>query len=181
MTRHFSLKNIDWIKTIKAGEIIDISGIAYAFRDQAHKRLVELRRAGNKLPVELKNKAVYYMGPTPPDKSGKVKAAGPTTSARMEKYMEFMLKLGQKIFIGKGELSEESYALLRKHQAVYLAAVGGAGAFLAKRLNYVKPVAFEDLGPEALFEIEFSEFPLIVVSDLSGNNPLYKRGKQRNY
>lgn len=169
--KSFNLENLNaWLGDVRAGDIISISGRAYAFRDQAHKRLIEMIKRNEILPIDLKNKAVYYVGPTPPDKSGKVLAAGPTTTRRMEKFLPVLLNLGQRALIGKGELSRDTCALLKQYGAVYLVPVGGAAAFLATKIEKMTPIEFLDLGPEAIYEVVFKNFPVIVAFDRNGNN-----------
>ncbi len=159
MTIEELINNID---KFKAGDRIELSGTIYTARDQAHKRLVELLDGGKPLPINLKNACIYYCGPCPnaPDKI--VGSCGPTTSSRMDVYTPAMLDNGVKILIGKGKRSNEVVESVKKNKAIYLLATGGAGALIAERVKSFKLIAFEDLGPEAIYEIKIEDFPLIV-------------------
>ena len=150
------------IETFKAGTKIELSGTIYTARDQAHKRLVGLLNDGKDLPIQLKNACIYYCGPCPnaPDKI--IGSCGPTTSSRMDVYTPKMLDNGVKILIGKGKRSEDVFDSIQKNKAIYLLATGGVGALIAEKVKSFKLIAFEDLGPEAIYEIKIEDFPLIV-------------------
>lgn len=166
------------IRGLEAGEEVFITGTIYTARDAAHRKLVELIERGEKLPLELNGQVIYYVGPTPPSPGRAVGSAGPTTSSRMDAYTRAILSQGVMAFIGKGERGEDAAAALEEHGAVYLAAVGGAGALLAQKITAAEPVAYPELGPEAIFRFEVKEFPAIVVIDSRGGN-LYLSGRER--
>lgn len=160
---------------MKTGDKVLITGRIYSLRDQAHKRLVELMDKGGKPPIQLKGAAIYYMGPSPAPPGKPIGAAGPTTSYRMDPYTPRLLEAGVKITIGKGKRSQEVKGALIRFKAVYLAAIGGAGALMSKSIKEAKVVAYEDLGPEAIRELYVEEFPAIVINDAYGND-LYQEG-----
>ncbi|HHV79417.1 MAG TPA: Fe-S-containing hydro-lyase [Firmicutes bacterium] len=166
------------VKRLHAGDTVSISGVIYTGRDAAHKRLVELIRKGEELPVDLKGQIIYYVGPTPARPGCVPGAAGPTTSTRMDAYTPALLERGLKAMIGKGQRSPQVVETMKKHTAVYLAAVGGAAALIAKKIKKVEVVAYEDLGPEAIYRFHVEGFPAIVVIDCYGNN-LYETEPQK--
>lgn len=155
---------------LKAGEEILFSGTVYTARDQAHKRLVELIAVKKDLPVDIKGKIIYYCGPTatPPGKI--IGSCGPTTSARMDAFVEPLLEAGVIATIGKGRRNAAVREMLKKYRAVYFVAPAGCGALLAQKVVKKKLVAFGDLGPEAIYELEVRDFPLIVAIDSCGNS-----------
>lgn len=161
------------IKQLKTGDMVQITGIIYSARDAAHKKLIELIEAGKDLPFELNGNVVYYLGPTPAREGQVIGSAGPTTSSRMDKYTPKLLELGLKGMIGKGRRSPEVIQAIVENGAVYLAAVGGAGALLSKCIKSSKVIAFDELGTEAIREMYVEDFPAIVAIDSEGNN-IYK-------
>jgi fumarate hydratase subunit beta len=164
------------VKNLKAGDIISLNGIIYAARDAAHKRMVSLISDNKKLPFDIENQIIYYVGPCP-SKPGKViGSAGPTTSSRMDAYAPELIKLGLTGMIGKGLRSAEVVDSMIKYGAVYFGATGGAGALLAKAITSEEVIAFPELGPEALRKLTVENFPLTVIIDSYGNN-LYETGK----
>ena len=172
------LKRSD-LEGLRAGDPVLISGTIYTARDAAHRRLVELIERGAQLPVDLAGQVIYYTGPTPSPPGMPTGSAGPTTSSRMDRYTPALLEAsGAKVLIGKGERSPEVAVSLRQQGAVYLAAVGGAGALLAEKITAAEPIAWPELGTEAMFRFEVSGFPAIVVMDLHGGN-LYEEGRER--
>ena len=144
---------------LKAGQEVLLSGKLYAARDAAHKK---------GLPINVKGQTVYYAGPTPARKGRIIGSAGPTTSSRMDKYTPALLKKGLAAMIGKGKRSPEVVSAIIKNRAVYFAAIGGAGAYLSKRIVSSKVVAYPELGTEAVREIEVRDFPVIVAIDSRG-------------
>lgn len=158
------------LKDLKAGEAIYISGTIYTARDSAHKLLTQLIKEGKKLPFELKGSIIYYAGPAPTKPGEVVGSIGPTTSYRMDPYTPDILNKGAAILIGKGSRSDLVKASLLKNDAIYCAALGGAGALLASKVKNISVVAFAELGPEAIYKLEVEEFPVIVVNDLDGND-----------
>ena len=157
-------------KGLKAGDYIYLSGTVYTARDAAHQRMSEALDRGEKLPVDLKDATIYYMGPSPAREGQVIGSAGPTTASRMDKYATRLLDLGQKAMIGKGKRSKEVVDAMIRNKAVYFAAVGGAGALISKCITKSEIVCYEDLGTEAIRRLEVENFPLIVVIDSEGNN-----------
>lgn len=157
-------------KKLKAGDYILLNGKIYVARDAAHKRLIETLEKNEDLPISIENSTIYYMGPSPAREGNVIGSAGPTTATRMDKYTPTLLDLGQKAMIGKGKRSKEVVDSIIRNKAVYFAAVGGAGALLSKCIKKSNVICYEDLGAEAILEIEVEDFPVIVVIDSEGNN-----------
>ncbi len=153
----------------RSGDQLLLTGPVFAARDEAHKRLVELKQAGKPLPVDLNGQMIYYVGPAPSKPGQIINSAGPTTARRMDKYTKDMLELGVVGMIGKGERGEETRELL-KGKAVYMAALGGIGVKHASCIVKQEIIAFEDCGMEALRKLELKDFPVIVINDLEGND-----------
>jgi fumarate hydratase subunit beta len=166
------------IAGLKAGDSVLLSGSLYVARDAAHKRMSEALERGESLPFDIKGQTIYYMGPSPTPPGRVIGAAGPTTSARMDPYTPRLLAEGLKGIIGKGLRSDEVRKALKKHKAIYFAAVGGAGALLSKTITKSEVIAYEDLGPEAILRIEVNNFPATVVNDIYGSD-LYEEGKKK--
>lgn len=161
--------DIDYLRKSKSGISLLISGTIYSARDAAHKRIKEMLEKGMDLPIDLKNKVIYYMGPTPAKDGNPIGSCGPTSSYRMDDYLEMMLKLGVAGTIGKGTRADFVKDLAVKYKAPYLLTIGGAGAYLARCIVSSKIVAFEDLGAEAVTELVIKDFPVIVGIDFRGN------------
>lgn len=157
-------------KTLRAGDRILLSGTIYTARDAAHKRLFSMLDSGKPLPFELKNASIYYAGPTPAPDNLPIGACGPTTSSRMDVFAPRLLDLGLKCMIGKGGRSKEVIEAIRRNEAVYLCAIGGAGALAAKCVRFVKVLAFEDLGCESVKELQIEDFPLFTAIDCRGGS-----------
>jgi len=157
-------------KEFRAGDYVYITGTVYTARDAAHKRMYEALKHGEKLPLDLENNIIYYMGPSPAREGRPIGSAGPTTASRMDKYAPALLDLGLKGMIGKGKRSDAVKDAIVKNGAVYFAAVGGAGALLAQSIKSSKVIAYDDLGTEAIRELEVENFPVIVVIDAEGND-----------
>lgn len=157
-------------KDLKAGDYIYISGTIYTARDAAHKRMFESMNRGEEPPFSLENNIVYYLGPSPAKEGQVIGSAGPTTSSRMDKYTPLLLDHGLKGMIGKGKRNREVIASIQKNNAVYFAAVGGAGALLSKCIKKAEVIAYDDLGTEAIRKLEVENLPVIVVIDSNGNN-----------
>ncbi len=166
------------VEDLKVGDQVLITGTVYTARDAAHKRLVELLEKGEQLPFDVKGQLIYFVGPTPPKPGQPIGSAGPTTSYRMNAYTPRIIEAGQKGMIGKGEMGPEVVAAMKKHKAVYLAAVGGAGALIAKSIEAAEVIAYEDLGAEAIRKLTVKDFPAIVALDCHGGN-LYKEGVEK--
>lgn len=164
------------INELKAGDVVSLNGIIYTARDAAHKRMIEMLKEGKELPFDVKNQIIYYAGPCPAKPGHVVGSAGPTTSSRMDAYTPKLLDLGLKGMVGKGMRSPEVIEAMKKNNAVYFAAVGGAAALISKSILSEEIVAFEDLGPEAIRRMEVKNFPVVVIIDSEGNN-LYEIGR----
>lgn len=161
------------VLSLRAGQRVLITGTIYTARDAAHKRMMELIKKNEPLPFDLKGQIIYYVGPTPAKPGQVVGSAGPTTSSRMDSYMETLYKLGLKGTIGKGNRSQEVIALIKRYKAVHFSNIGGAGALIAKTIRKCEMIAFEDLGTEAIHRMEVENFSAIVAYDSEGND-LYK-------
>lgn len=163
---------------LKAGDKVLISGTIYTARDAAHKRLVDLLKRGDQLPIELQGQIIYYSGPTPPKPGMVIGSAGPTTSSRMDPYTPKLIENGLKGMIGKGSRGDEVISAIKKHKAAYFAATGGVAALLSRTVKTCQVVAYEDLGTEAIHKLEVENFPAIVINDIEGND-LYRDGKEK--
>lgn len=151
------------ISRLEKGTKVLITGYVYMARDAAHKRMIEALEKGEKLPFDLKDQVIYYAGPCP-DKPGQIiGSCGPTTSQRMDVYTPTLLDLGLSVMIGKGERSETVVSSIKRNNAVYLGATGGAGALLAKSIKAQEIIAYNDLGAEALRKLYVEDFPAIVL------------------
>lgn len=157
-------------KSLKAGDYVYITGTIYTARDAAHKRMDDALNAGEKLPLDLENNIIYYMGPSPAREGRPIGSAGPTTATRMDKFAPRLLDLGLIGMIGKGKRQQPVIDAIVRNGAVYFAAVGGAGALLSKCITESKVIAYDDLGTEAIRELKVENFPVIVVIDSEGNN-----------
>ena len=166
------------VQRLRIGDRVLINGVIYTGRDAAHKRLFDLLKEGKDLPFDIKGQIIYYVGPTPAKPGHVLGSAGPTTSYRMDAYAPVLIERGLKGMIGKGMRSEAVKEAMKKYQAVYFAATGGAGALLAKRIKKAEVVAYEDLGTEAIRRLEVDDFPVIVVNDIHGND-LYVEGEKK--
>ncbi len=166
------------IKTLHTGDTVELTGAVYTARDLAHKRLVESLRQGEVLPFNLNGAVIYYVGPSPAKPGKVIGSCGPTTSYRMDAYTPTLLAAGLKGMIGKGNRSPEVIEVIKKHCAVYFAAVGGAAALLAQRVRSARVIAYSELGPEAVQELVVENLPLIVVNDCYGAD-LYQEGVRR--
>ncbi len=168
----------DDVMALKAGDTVLINGVIYTARDAAHKKLVELMDKGEDLPIDLQGQFIFYVGPTPAKPGQAIGSAGPTTSGRMDAYTPKMLEKGMKACIGKGLRSQVVKDALKEHKGVYLAATGGAGALLSKKIKKSEVVAYPELGPEAIHRLEVEDFPATVVNDAYGND-LYEEGAKQ--
>ncbi|MBU4313780.1 MAG: FumA C-terminus/TtdB family hydratase beta subunit [Actinobacteria bacterium] len=158
------------IRKLKAGDTVYLSGIILGARDAAHKRIVEAIRYHKKLPFDLKNKTVFYVGPSPTPPGKKSGSIGPTTSARMDNLTEPLLKAGLKAMIGKGRRSDKIKELLKKYKSIYLVSAGGISAYLSTKVKDIKIIAYGDLGAEAVHEILVKDLPLFVAYDIYGGD-----------
>lgn len=164
-------------RKLVAGEKVLLSGIMYTSRDAAHKRMLENKKAGIDFPMPIENVAIYYAGPAPAKPGEVIGSCGPTTSGRMDAYAPEFMAYGQTVMIGKGLRNEAVIEAMKKEGAVYLTAIGGAGALLAKSIKEATCIAYEDLGAEAIYKLRVEDFPAIVTIDSQGNN-LYESGKK---
>ena len=155
---------------LKYGEEILFSGTLYTARDAAHKKLICLLAENKKLPFNIKEAIIYYAGPTPVKPGRGFGSCGPTTSSRMDRFTKALLIRGLAGMIGKGRRSKEVKGAIKKYKAVYFLTIGGAGAYLAKRIKSSKVVAFKELGPEAIYKLEVEDFPLVVGIDSKGKD-----------
>jgi len=166
------------VQNLKIGDSVLITGKIYTARDAAHKRLIDLIQKDESLPFDIKGQIIYYVGPAPAKPGYIIGPAGPTTSGRCDPYTPALLLLGLKGMIGKGTRSKEVRGAMEKHKAVYFAATGGAAALISKNIKAVKIIAYEDLGPEAIRELEVEDFPVIVANDAHGGD-LYEEGTKK--
>ncbi len=158
------------MKELHSGDYVYITGTVYTARDAAHKRMYEALERGEKLPFNVKDNIIYYMGPSPAREGRPIGSAGPTTASRMDKYTPSLLELGLKGMIGKGKRSDAVKHAIIRNNAVYFAAIGGAGALLSKSIIKSEIIAYEDLGTEAVRKLEVKDFPVIVAIDAEGND-----------
>ena len=156
--------------TLKAGDYVYLTGTIYTARDAAHKRMYEALERGEKLPFDVKNNTIHYMGPSPAREGRPIGSAGPTTASRMDKYAPSLLDLGLIGMIGKGKRNPAVHEAIVRDKAVYFAAVGGAGALLSKCITSSEVIAYDDLGTEAVRKLTVKDFPVIVVIDSDGRD-----------
>jgi len=166
------------VTKLRIGDSVLLTGKIYTARDAAHKRLFDLAQKGEKLPIDLHGQIIYYAGPAPAKPGYVIGPAGPTTSGRCDPYTPVLLAHGLKGMIGKGVRSKEVREAMQKFKAVYFAATGGAAALISKNIKAVKIVAYEDLGPEAIRELDVVDLPLIVANDMHGGD-LYEEGMKK--
>ena len=155
---------------LHAGDTVRINGDILVFRDQVHRLLNEMIERGEDLPFSLRNEVVYYCGPTPARDGRPVGSAGPTTASRMDKYTGPLLEQGVAMTIGKGDRSREVVELLKRHHAVYLVAIGGAGALIARHIVATEIIGFPDLGAEAARRFTVKDMPAVVGIDSEGKS-----------
>ena len=167
----------DVVSRLRAGDRVVLSGTIYTARDAAHKRLFALLDRGEELPFPLKGAVIYYAGPTPAQQGMAVGACGPTTSGRMDPYAPRLLDLGLTAMIGKGDRSSAVREAIRRNGACYFAAVGGAGALIARCIETAEVIAFDDLGCESVKRMTVKDFPLTVAIDCVGGD-LYETGRE---
>jgi fumarate hydratase subunit beta len=168
----------DLLETLHVGDELFLTGVMYVGRDAAHRRMIETLQAGERLPVDFKGQVIYFMGPTPARPGKTIGSAGPTSSYRMDAYSPRLMQEGLKGMIGKGMRSREVKEAMKKYKAVYLGAIGGAGALISDCIKTVEVVAYEDLGTEALRRITVQDFPVTVINDIYGAD-LYEKGRSQ--
>lgn len=162
------------VAQLRAGDLVELSGVLYTARDAAHQRLVDLIDQDKPLPLDLAGACIYYVGPTPSSPERITGSAGPTTSARMDGFAPALIKHGLRGMVGKGNRSPEVVKAMVTHGCVYFAAIGGAGALIAKCITKLDVVAWPELGCEALRRLEVSHLPVVVAIDALGSS-LYQR------
>lgn len=165
----------DVVENLRIGQRVSLNGKIYTGRDAAHKRLVELIEQGKELPFDPEGQVIYYVGPSPAKPGKVIGSAGPTTSYRMDSYAPKLYALGLKATVGKGRRSPEVIKAMKQYKGVYLAAIGGAAALIARSIKEAKVIAYPDLGPEAIHELVVEDLPVIVVNDILGGD-LYDEG-----
>lgn len=165
------------LSKLRAGDKLTVSGTIYTARDAAHKRLTELIASGEELPLDIRGAAIYYAGPTPEKPGQVIGSCGPTTSGRMDAYAPGLLDRGLAVMIGKGDRNAAVIDAIVRNGAVYLAAMGGAGALMGSCVKAARIVCYDDLGCEAIRELKVENMPLTVVIDSQGND-LYKSGPE---
>lgn len=164
-------------RNLIAGEKLLLNGVIYTARDAAHKRMIEDYEEGKELPIAMDNAAIYYAGPAPAKPGQVIGSCGPTTSGRMDLYAPKLMAWGQTMMIGKGLRNEVVIDAMKEYGAVYVTAIGGAGALLSKCITEMTCIAYDDLGAEAIYKLTVKDFPVIVTIDSMGNN-LYDTGKK---
>ena len=163
------------LQQLRAGDTVLLSGIVYTARDAAHKRMCEALDTKEQLPFDLEGSAIYYVGPTPEKPGQIIGSAGPTTSGRMDAYSPRLLDLGNKIMIGKGKRDAAVKEAVVRNGAVYMAALGGAGALMCQCVKSLEVIAWPDLGCEAVRRLVVEDMPLTVILDSQGGD-LYESG-----
>lgn len=163
-------------RSFRAGEKLLLNGTIYTARDAAHKQIIEEHEKGQPFPIEMKDVAIYYAGPAPNKPGQVIGSCGPTTSGRMDAYAPTLMAWGQTLMIGKGLRNQEVIDAMKKEGALYVTAIGGAGALISKCVKQMSCVAYEELGAEAIYKLEVENLPVIVTIDSEGNN-LYETGK----
>lgn len=166
------------IKSLKAGDLLLLSGEIYTARDAAHERMVREAKAGKELPFDIKGKAIYYAGPCPAKPGEVIGSCGPTTAGRMDAYTPYLLDRGLKIMIGKGARSRAVIEAIKRNNCVYLGAIGGAGALIAECIKSAEIIAYDDLGTEAVRKLLVEDFPCTVLVDSTGSD-IYKIGQAK--
>lgn len=158
------------VEMLRRGDRVLLSGSIYTARDEAHRKLVECIRQNKPLPFDLNGQVIYYAGPTPAPPGHVIGSVGPTSSYRMDMYTISLLQKGLKGMIGKGRRSRAILEGLKKYKAVYFSATGGAAALLSKHVKKAELIAFQELGPEAIYCLEVENFPIIVINDCVGGD-----------
>lgn len=175
---YIPVTNEEEIKNFKAGQEVLVSGKLFVARDAAHKKLIEMIQRGEDIPIDFKNGAIYYMGPCPEKPGEIIGPCGPTTAGRMDIFTPMILKLGVKVLIGKGKRSPQVKEAIKSYSAVYLATFGGAAVLIQSCVKSQKVLMFEELGAEAVREIEVESLPCIVAVDSQGED-IYEIGSRK--
>jgi len=175
---YIPVTNEEEIKSFKVGQEVLVSGRLFVARDAAHKRLIDMFKRGEDIPIDFKNGAIYYMGPCPEKPGEVIGPCGPTTAGRMDIFTPIVLKLGVKVLIGKGKRSPQVKEAIKSYGAIYLATFGGAAILIQSCVKSQKILMFEDLGPEAIREIEVEDLPCVVAVDSQGED-IYEIGPRK--
>lgn len=157
-------------ESLSTGDQVLLSGVVYTGRDAAHRRLCETAARGEPLPFPLEGAVIFYAGPAPARPGAVIGSVGPTTSYRMDPFAPQLMALGLKGMIGKGKRSPEVVSAMKHYKAVYFGAIGGVAALTARCIREAAVVAYEDLGPEAIFRLVVFELPLVVINDTKGGD-----------
>jgi len=168
--KNINADDVKGLELLRCGDLIHLEGFIITGRDAAHKRIFESLNRNMPLPFEIKNKIIYYTGPCPTPPGHVIGSCGPTTSSRMDAYTPKLLDLDLKGMIGKGPRSAQVIESMKKNKAIYFAATGGAGALIASCVKSCSLIAFDDLGPEAVYKLYVKQMPLIVAIDSCGNS-----------
>ncbi|SET75118.1 fumarate hydratase subunit beta [Natronincola peptidivorans] len=166
------------VESLKIGDVLELTGNIYTARDAAHKRMVEALEKGEKLPIDIENEIIFYAGPCPAAPGSVIGPVGPTTSVRMDPYVEPLVQKGLMAMIGKGDRSDYIPPLMKKHKAVYLLGIGGASAIIARQVKEAEEVAYQDLGTESIKRLYVEDFKVIVGIDTEGRI-LHKEGIEK--
>ena len=178
---HYNIKTEDlraMAPKLRAGDTVSLTGTLYTARDAAHKRIVAAMDAGGELPFALDGAAIYYAGPTPAKPGQVIGSVGPTTSGRMDPFSPRLMDAGLTCMIGKGVRSQAVADAMARNGAVYMVAIGGAGAVKAESIKALEIVAYDDLGCESVKRLTVENFSAIVAMDCAGGN-LYRDGAAR--
>ena len=168
--RKIKVDDTEAIKQLKAGDRIFLDGYIYTARDAAHQKMIETLKNGQKLPFDIKNKIIYYVGPCPPVENEIIGPAGPTTAARMDKYTPPLMDIGLMCSIGKGKRSEEVIEAIKRNKGAYFITTGGTACLLASKIKEAEVIAYPELGAEAIYRLKIENFPVTVAIDSNGNN-----------
>lgn len=168
----------DKVTSLKIGDKVLLSGVVYTARDAAHKRILESINKSESLPFDIETAVIYYAGPTPTPEGRAIGSCGPTTSGRMDKFAPTLLDLGLVAMIGKGERTDEVRNAIVRNKAIYLCAIGGAGALASNCITSSEVIAYDDLGCESVKRLMFKDFPLIVANDCFGGD-IFKSGREQ--
>src|SRR5690554_1195960 len=163
------------IRTLKAGDMVSLSGTIYTARDAAHARLMEMASRNEAMPFNFHGETVFYARPSPAKPGKPIGSVGPTTGGRMDAFSPKLIERGLKIMIGKGSRNSEVVEAIKKHTGIYFAAVGGVAALMARSVQSAQVIAFEELGTEAIRRLQVNNLPVIVAIDHKGNN-IYETG-----
>ena len=158
------------LASLHAGDAVEITGRVLTLRDATAARLTRALERREPLPVSFEGQVLYAVGPSPAKPGQVIGSAGPTTTARMARYFPALFEAGVRAVIGKGELHGDDMEAFVRHGVIYFAAIGGLGALLAKQVTAASVVAYDDLGPEALYALDVTAFPATVIIDAQGRN-----------